>query len=225
MINSLTNHSSGLIKLLLLCLMAFLGIGLISVRVNPLKGLGNFLIKEDPLEKSDLIVILSGELWTRAREGAELYKKGHATRILLMKDLKLKGAEELKKMAIIYPEQYQVNKQVLMKKGVSEKAIAVSNIEVDSSFQEASYINEYMKSNQWKSVIVVTSKFHYRRACGTLRAISNGEIKVICRPSKYDPYSPALWWTERRQARELFFEYQKLTLYSLYLLVHRVLPF
>ena len=219
------NHSTGLIKLLLLCLMAFLGLGLIAARTNPLKGLGNFKIKEDPLGKADLIVVLSGELWSRAREGAELYKKGLAQRVLLMKDLKPKGAEELAKMGIVYPEQYLLNKQVLIRGGVTEKAIAISNIEVNSSFQEAAYINEYIKTHHWQSVIVVTSKFHSRRACGTLRAVSNGEIKVICRPSRYDPDSPAIWWTERRQAKELFFEYQKLALYSLYLLIHRIIPF
>jgi uncharacterized SAM-binding protein YcdF (DUF218 family) len=205
--------------------MTFLGLVLFSFRFNPLQGLGNFLIKEDPLGKADLIVILSGDLWARAREGAELYKKGFTNRVLLMKDLKPKGVEELVKMGIVYPERYQINKQVLLKEGVPEKAIAVSNIEANSSFQEAIYINEYIKTHHWQSVIVVTSKFHSRRACGTLRAISNGEIKVICRASRYDPYSPALWWTERRQARELFFEYQKLTLYSLYMLVYRLNPF
>jgi uncharacterized SAM-binding protein YcdF (DUF218 family) len=219
------NRSTGLVKLLLLCFMAFLALGLLSFWINPLEVLGNFLIKKDPTEKADLIVVLSGDLWARANEAADLYNKGLANRILLLRELKRKGAEELQKMGIVFPESYQVNKRVLMKKGVPERAISISNKEVNSSFQEASFINEYLNTHQWKSVIVVTSKFHSRRACRTLKTISNGEKKVICSPSRYDPFSPETWWTERRQARALFFEYQKLIFYTIYLLLYRLNPF
>jgi uncharacterized SAM-binding protein YcdF (DUF218 family) len=217
--------SSGLIKLLLLCLIAFIGLGFIAVRVNPLKAIGSFLIQEDRLTKADVIVVLSGDLWSRAREAVDLYKQGFARRVLLMRGLKPKGIEELWRIGIIYPEPYVVNKQVLLKGGVPEKAIRLSSKEVNSSYQEAAYINAYIKKNGWNSAIVVTSKFHSRRACITLKAVSKGKIKVICHPSKYDPNSPAVWWTERRQASELFFEYQKLFLYSFYLLFQRINPF
>jgi len=215
----------GLIRLFLLCLLAFIGLAIVAIRINPLKGIGSFLVKEDPLEVADLIVVMAGDLWCRAREAAELYREGYARNILLMREVKPKGLEALWHMGIVYPERYLINKQVMLKIGVPERAIIISSIEANNTYQEAHYIVDYMKRRHWHSAIIVTSKFHSRRACTTIEAVSGGQTKIICRPTRYDPDSPALWWTERRQARELFFEYQKLFLYSIYLLFQRINPF
>ena len=54
----------------------------IVFRNSILRGMGNFLIKEDAIEKCDAIVVLSGNAMDRATEAALLYKQGIAKQII-----------------------------------------------------------------------------------------------------------------------------------------------
>ena len=63
----------------------FSSIALIGVTLSlfALLSVGNYLVKEDPLQKSTAIAVLSGSLPARALEAAELYRNGYAKEIWL----------------------------------------------------------------------------------------------------------------------------------------------
>ncbi len=48
-----------------------------------LLGIGNWLVKEDPLQHATAIAVLTGSLPARALEAAELYRQGYAKEIWL----------------------------------------------------------------------------------------------------------------------------------------------
>ena len=59
---------------------AFLALVLLALAAAVL-GVGRWLIVEDPLEKANAIVVLSGRMPMRAREAAALYREGWAPQV------------------------------------------------------------------------------------------------------------------------------------------------
>src|SRR5260370_36163056 len=57
--------------------------GLAVVALIILLGVGRWLVVEDPLEKAQAIVVLSGRMPMRAQEAARLYNRGYAAEVWL----------------------------------------------------------------------------------------------------------------------------------------------
>ena len=63
----------------------------------------------------------------------------------------------------------------------------------------------------WKTIIVVTSKQHTRRARLVVsRRLAGTNIKVIMRASRYDLTDAEHWWRNRATVRFTLFELQRL---------------
>ena len=78
-----------------LLFLVLLAVGLAVTWRPLLTAAGAFLIVEDPLEKADVILVLSGgRKDERVRQGAELYRQGYAPWVLLS------GGEELEGIAV-----------------------------------------------------------------------------------------------------------------------------
>ncbi len=54
---------------------------------------GRWLVVEDPLDKADAIVILSGRIPVRAKEAARLYNAGYAPQVWLTDEIRVIAAE------------------------------------------------------------------------------------------------------------------------------------
>jgi uncharacterized SAM-binding protein YcdF (DUF218 family) len=63
-------------------------------------GVGRWLVVEDPLDKAQAIVVLSGGMPMRAREAAKLYNAGYAPQIWLTRGVE--PAAALQEMHIAY---------------------------------------------------------------------------------------------------------------------------
>jgi uncharacterized SAM-binding protein YcdF (DUF218 family) len=61
-----------------------------------------------------------------------------------------------------------------------------------------------------RSLVVVTSPSHTRRARLLLRQALEPRVAVAVRPAPAAFYRARRWWTDRRSAKELLSEYQKL---------------
>src|SRR5580692_6008382 len=73
--------------------------------------IGRWLVAEDPLEKAQTIVVLSGRMPMRAMEAAKLYREGYAPRVWLTHSAE-PGAT-LKAMGVSYVGEDVYNVQVL----------------------------------------------------------------------------------------------------------------
>jgi len=210
-------------RLTILFLVGSLFLCLISVRNTLLISLGQFLITQSPLEKADAIIVLGGSVPDRILEAVDIYKEGYAPLIIMTRERKPEGYDELHKLGIKVPEGHDLIKIIALKLGVPESAIVTIDKRVDSTFSELRTIYNFLRKKSFKSVILVTSKYHTTRATIVFNRVTKGRIKVITRPSKYDSFNPENWWKTRKDFRLTFFEYQKLAHYYIFdspILIH-----
>jgi uncharacterized SAM-binding protein YcdF (DUF218 family) len=80
-----------------------------------------------------------------------------------------------------------------------------------STAEEALHVRRLATEQKFKTVIVVTSKQHTRRARLVMnRRLSGAGVRVIVRSSRYDRSNVDRWWSERATLRFTLFETQRL---------------
>jgi uncharacterized SAM-binding protein YcdF (DUF218 family) len=177
---------------------------------------GRYLQHEDPLQKSDAIFVLSGTRLERPLEAMDLYKEGYAPLIVLSPGRPEYGEYLLQQRGIPFPTEAELQRDALVRSGVPATAVAATSGYVDNTGQEASLLRAMVKANHWRRVIIVTSKYHTRRAAFAFRrALEGTGTEVVMRASKYDPSDPANWWRSRPDFRFASSEFQKLLAYRL----------
>jgi uncharacterized SAM-binding protein YcdF (DUF218 family) len=180
---------------------------------------GEFLVVEDPLERADVIVVLSSGEPDRPLEAARLFQQGYSGNVVLTNPIR-EYAQEYADLGIQPPSDQEVYNLVLLKSGVPQEAISLLRPQVETTFEEATLVASYLAERDWRSLILVTSRYHTRRACMTFKALVAGGVKVICRGSSFDKYDPARWWVVSRYRKAVLLEYLGLVLYRWRLLTH-----
>lgn len=204
-------------KLIVFTIFALIVFGLVTYRNSILTSIGDYLITQIPLEKADAILVLGGSVPDRIFEGVNIYKEGYAPIIILTKGPKPEGYDEMLRLGISVPEGHDLNLIVAEKLGVPESSMIIIDKRADSTYSELQTVyKDFLKKEGLKSVILVTSKSHTTRATRIFKHVTNGEIKVITRPSRYDSFDPKNWWKVRRDLGLTIFEYQKLIHYYLF---------
>lgn len=188
---------------------------LIAYRHYILNAFGRYLIYQEPPQKADVIAILAswGDTIVRLKGGADLYKKGLSKTIFVPRMERMEGLEEIKNQGIVILEQRDLAIVVLKGLGVSSAAIETSEQEVTSTMEEAKEVQNFVGIKGYKSVLLVTSKYHSRRAYLIFKDALKGKAKVISVPSPYDSYNPERWWKREKDWKRVILEYQKLLLY------------
>jgi len=175
-----------------------------------LRGLGSWLVVQDPLRKADAIFVLSGTRFERPLEAVELYKAGWAPRIALLREVSDYGELHLMQLGIPYSSDVDAQLDVMTRLGLPVSSIVILN-EANSTAEEADVLYDAAVANRWSTVIVVTSKQHTRRArlVMTRRTAPLG-LNVITRYSRFDQADTDRWWTNRSVLRFTLFETQRL---------------
>jgi uncharacterized SAM-binding protein YcdF (DUF218 family) len=180
------------------------------VGIIALRGLGSFLVYEDPLEKADGIMILGGTMYERQLEAVDLYKEGWAPRLFMLREISDWGEVELMNRGFKYQSTVDVQVDVMERLGVPRDRITILD-RANSTAQEAMILHEVALREKFTKVIIVTSKQHTRRARLVInRRMRDIGVKVIVRPSRYDRSNVDRWWTERSTLRFTLFETQRL---------------
>jgi uncharacterized SAM-binding protein YcdF (DUF218 family) len=175
-----------------------------------LRGLGSFLVYEDPLEKADGIMILGGTMYERQLEAVDLYKEGWAPRLFMLREISDWGEVELMNRGFKYQSTVDVQVDVMERLGVPRDRITILD-RANSTAQEAMILHDVALREKFTKVIIVTSKQHTRRARLVInRRMRDIGVKVIVRPSRYDRSNVDRWWTERSTLRFTLFETQRL---------------
>ena len=178
--------------------------------------LGTFLYAEDQLQRADAICVLAGTRMERPLEGADLYLKGWAPRIVLTEEAPDSGVDALKERGMALPTNAETARDVMVKLGVPSAAIEILPTTHDGTAHEAESLRHICVSRKWKRIIVVTSKFHTRRAgFAVRRALKGSEVHVVMRGSTYDRADPHHWWRTRADVRWAASESQKFLAYAL----------
>jgi uncharacterized SAM-binding protein YcdF (DUF218 family) len=177
---------------------------------------GRFLVREDPVESSDVIFVLAGARVERWLEGYELYREGRAPLILLSPGPTSPAEIELRSRGVRFPTEGEIARDALLQLGVSAEATRVLPGVVDNTAQEAQVLHDMSRSQTWRRIIVVTSAYHTRRArFAFAREFRGSSIQIVVRASRFDGSEPARWWRHRSDIRFVTSELQKLVLYGL----------
>jgi DUF218 domain len=155
-------------------------------------GVGRWLVVEDPLEKAQAIVVLSGRIPMRAKEAARLYNAGYAPQIWLTRANE--PAASLQEMHIAYIGEDFFNTRVLMHEGVPSNAIRVLEPPIDNTADEIRSVGDELSREKGSAVIMVTTKVHTRRVRTLWKELSGGRGRAIVRAAPSDPFAPEHWW-------------------------------
>lgn len=158
---------------------------------------GSFLVVDAP-EHADLIVVLAGgNNDLRYWHGVQLMKDGWAPRLML--DVFAKG------------ETFGNNDIDLAREFLDRTTPGRSTIcpLIDNStFGEARHIGQCLRGTGVKSILVVTSDYHTRRASEILsKRLPQYHISIYAAPDPY-PFGQN-WWQTREWAKTTFSEWQR----------------
>lgn len=174
-----------------------------------------FLIVRSPLTHADAIVVLSGSAAhvERSQWAAQLYRNGLAPKIILTNDNRMGGWSEPLQRNPFY---FERSRDQLLKAGVPLEAIEIRLEPVSSTYEEAQLIRVVQRAEGLKSMVLVTSPYHSRRAFWTFRRVLGGsDTEIAIEPVALDPSSPPpkTWWLHLKGWQIVPVEYVKLLYY------------
>lgn len=175
------------------------------------------LIVRAELEHADALVVLSGSsaYIERTQSAARLFTEGRAPRVILTKDPMPGGWSEAEQRNPSFVERATAE---LRRAGVTADRIEVLPDKVSNTYDEAVAIRDYASAHGLRSILVVTSSYHSRRALWTLRRTFHGSgIEVglyAVAPGQQMP-APSVWWWRPLGWRVVALEYVKLLYYVL----------
>ena len=177
---------------------------------------GRLLVVADPLPPStDAIVVLAGSIPTRVLEAADLYRAGLAPRVVVTRERLARGESVLRVRGVHIPESDELTIAALEQLGVPAHAIVRLRRRARSTESEARTVARYACSHRLRSLAIVTSRPHSRRARLIYRRALADAVAVAVRPSRYDVFAAARWWHIPRDAKIVLYEYERLIHYWL----------
>ncbi|HYG81627.1 MAG TPA: YdcF family protein [Pyrinomonadaceae bacterium] len=180
-------------------------------------GAARLLVVRAELARADALIVLSGGSFyeERARHAAELFAEGRAPLVVLTDDgLRGPWSDELERN----PTYAELEAEELARAGVPRESVSVVPELVSSTYDEAVRVRDYARARGLRSVLVVTSPYHSRRALWVWRLVFRGSgIEVGLDPATEGAQSPpaATWWWHLRGWRAVAFEYPKMAYYWL----------
>lgn len=176
---------------------------------------GRYLVEDDPAEHADAIVVLTGSYPDRIIEAVALFREGFAPHLILCREPQNAGFRRLTELGVTVPRYYELNRSVAEQLGVPPAAISVVDRPAGSTYSEAELVLEYVLARGYRSILLVTSKYHSRRAARIYRHLADGKVRIIVRPARDDDFEPDGWWRDRASTRRVIIEYQKLLTFLL----------
>lgn len=151
---------------------------------------------------SDAMIVLAGAP-ERPRYAANLYRLGYAPIVYVSLP-----SERSR------PPEEEVNRDILLKSGVPEGAIRTFSVAAENTLAEARVSSATLPAGV-KTVLVVTSPKHVRRARMIFTDVLSGRgvgVTVVATP---DERNPGPWWSDKASARQSVRELIKAVLYTL----------
>jgi len=147
-----------------------------------------FLCVDSGAVKADVLVVLGGGSHDRPERAAELFRENAAARIIVS------GLGDC-----------EINRQLLLEAGVPANVIQLED-QSRTTRENAEFTIKLLREQKVKSVVIVTSWYHSRRALNCFRRYAS-EIKFYSCPSYID-FKRADW--SRNFEKRIYLEYVKL---------------
>jgi uncharacterized SAM-binding protein YcdF (DUF218 family) len=170
---------------------------LVAIAIVALRHAGSFLVVNRP-EHADLIVVLGGgNNDLRYWNGVRLMREGYAPRLIL--DVFAKG-ETFGNRDIDLARDF-VNR-------TSPGTATVCTLADNSTYAEAYSLGRCLQGANVKSILVVTSEYHTRRALAILhKRLPQYDFSIYAAPDPY--FFGERWWQTREWAKTTYAEWQR----------------
>lgn len=175
---------------------------------------GTLLLVKDNINKADCIVPLGGDPYFRYKNAVELYDQDYSKNIVISVTPERK--EELW-------EYYNFKYKLLGVKALLPRELALrafkyfgkdpknlyfTDHEVTSTYDEAVATKDFMLKKGFKSLILVTSTYHMRRALMIFKFVFKGTgVKVYNCTAENVLWNPRKWWLKERDLKVISLEY------------------
>jgi uncharacterized SAM-binding protein YcdF (DUF218 family) len=173
------------------------------------------LVVRATLPRADALVVLAGSSTyvERTHRAAQLFAEGVASRIVLTNDNFRGGWSASQERNPLFVE---LAAEELKRQGVPADKIEIVPGVVLSTYDEITRVREYSVARGLRSILVITSAYHSRRAWWTLRQVfrdSNVAIGLdVAAPGDQSP-QPATWWLHTLGWKLVPGEYVKIIYY------------
>ncbi len=193
----MTKFERGGIILRLLGLLVFLGfLALLYVLREPLLRLAaSAWIAGETAEHADAILVLGDDNYTgdRALRAADLYRAGFAPQVVASG-----------RMLRPYAGVAEMIEHDLQAQGVPASAIAKFEHRSGNTLEEARGLRGLVATRGWKSVLVVTSDYHTRRARFIFGRVLPPGVTLRVIAAHDSDFDGARWW-ETHRGQKIFF--------------------
>ena len=192
-----TEHGGIISSLIGLLFLLLLFGGIYLARHPLLRYAGESLVVEDPLAKSDAIIILSDDNFyaDRATRAAELFRQNLAP-VVVASGIRLRPNASIAELMT----------HDLIERGVPKENILPFPQDADNTREEAEALQKLVQHRKWKSVIVVTSNYHTRRARYIFRKIFANIAAVRVANARDGDFDAANWYEHRKSVKRFVHE-------------------
>jgi uncharacterized SAM-binding protein YcdF (DUF218 family) len=160
---------------------------------------GKLIYKKDELKPVDVIVVLAGEDNERVEYAVYLFREGWAKKDRII----MAGG----------PAVWKYSWASLMKEHAEHLGVPGKDILLEdksrTTEEDAIYTKEILREGGYKSLILVTSPYHSKRAAVIFRKVLGKEIKILSAPAEDSWFRFSDWWKRRRDRAAVFNEYSK----------------
>jgi uncharacterized SAM-binding protein YcdF (DUF218 family) len=188
-------QSGGIISSLISLLFVVVLCAVVYLARRPiLRFVGESWVIEDPLERADAILVLSDDNYyaDRATRATEVYRQGMAPIVVA-------SGRRLRPYAGIA----ELMEHDLAERGVPKDKIVRVAHDADNTKDEAQALAHFAVERKWRSVIVVTSNYHTRRARYVFRHVFPAGLAVRVTGARDGDFDPEGWWLTRKSIKEL----------------------
>jgi uncharacterized SAM-binding protein YcdF (DUF218 family) len=174
-----------------------------------------WLIVTDKLAPADAIIVLSGSstFVERTQHAARLYADQVSDKVIITNDNRQGSWLSSEQRN---PYFYERARWELMRLGVPADRIEILQTPVYSTWDEAVLAEQYCEAHGLRSLLIVTSGYHSRRALWTFQnQFRDKGIQVGVDPVSpgFQTPPPKTWWLHLRGWQTVFGEYLKLIYY------------
>jgi uncharacterized SAM-binding protein YcdF (DUF218 family) len=192
-------QSGGIITSLLSLLFVVVFCAVLYFARGPiLRFAGESWIVEDALDRADAIIVLSDDNFyaDRATRAADLYRHNMA-QVVVASGRKLRP----------YAGIAELMEHDLIERGVPKEKIVRVAHNAENTREEAQALVQQALEHKWRSVIVVTSNYHTRRARYIFQRVFPAQFQVRVTGAHDGDFDPEHWWQTRQSLKELTREF------------------
>jgi uncharacterized SAM-binding protein YcdF (DUF218 family) len=105
----------------------------------------------------------------------------------------------------------EIMKSLAVSQGVPAKAITLEN-KAANTYENVVFVNEILHKNGWRTILLVSSPYHMRRALWTFKKVAP-EIRAISTPVPQSQFYQHGWGSTLEQIGGIMHEYRAIAYY------------